>query len=72
MTGDGLGGGLDAVGDDDVAAGPAKQFKEGRFAGELADLGVNHLTAGEVDASAHFTTLDADGAGGGDAAFHLD
>lgn len=65
-------GRLHAVGDGDVAAGPAEHFKKSGFPAEFADLGVDDLPARKVNAPALFSALDPHGAGGEDAAFHLD
>ena len=72
MPGDRLGRGLNAVGDDDVAVRPAEQFEKRGLASELADLGVDHLSAGEVDAPGYCPTVDANRPCGHDTAFHLD
>ena len=71
MAVDRFAGGLHAIGDDDVAAGPAEYFKESGFAADVADLRVDDLPARKIDAPALFPTLDPHGTGCHDAAFHL-
>ena len=56
-----LHGGLDAIGDDDVAASPAEHFEEGGFTIELSEFRVNNLPAGKVDAAGYGAVVDADG-----------